>query len=60
VEIEPDPRFGRSCTPSVQQQVGLDAWNRMARDEIDRACEVAQDAFGPLPSARDGANSPPS
>ena len=139
VEIEPDPRFGRSCTPSVQQQVGLDAWNRMARDEIDRACaagagtlatiyhgcqryicvfeperpiaiehylsvfarglgiefedkfkkyrlwqdpervlaettpcqrannvdaararEVAQDAFGPLPSARDAANSPPS
>ncbi len=139
VEIEPDPRFGRSCTPSVQQQVGLDAWNRMARDEIDRACaagagtlatiyhgcqryicvfeperpiaiehylsvfarglgiafedkfkkyrlwhdpervlaettpcqrannvgaararEVVQDAFGPLPSARDTADSPPS
>ncbi|MDO8476715.1 MAG: heterodisulfide reductase-related iron-sulfur binding cluster [Candidatus Rokubacteria bacterium] len=139
VEIEPDPRFGRSCTPSVQQQVGLDAWNRMARDEIDRACaagagtlatiyhgcqryicvfeldrpiaiehylsvfarglgiefedkfkkyrlwqdpervlaettpcqrannvvaararEVVQDAFGPLPSARDAADAPPS
>jgi len=37
VDIEPDPRFGRSCTPSGQQQVGLDAWNQMAREEIDRA-----------------------
>ena len=37
VEIEPGPRFGRSCTPAVQQQLGLDAWNRMAREEIDRA-----------------------
>ena len=139
VDIEPDPRFGRSCTPSVQQQVGPEVWNQMARDEIDRAraagadtlatiyhgcqrylcvfesespitiehylsvfgrglgiefedkfkkyrvwqdpergladttpCqrannvdaararEVVQDAFGPLPSARDAANSPPS
>jgi Fe-S oxidoreductase len=37
VEIEPDPRFGRSCTPSVQQQVGIEAWNQMAREEIGRA-----------------------
>jgi Fe-S oxidoreductase len=37
VEIEPDPRYGRSCAPAVQEQVGLDAWNRMAREEIGRA-----------------------
>ena len=37
VEIEPDPRFGRSCTPGVQQQLGLDVWDRMAREEIGRA-----------------------
>jgi len=37
VELEPDPRYGRSCTPAVQQQVGLDIWNRMAREEISRA-----------------------
>jgi Fe-S oxidoreductase len=37
VEVEPDLRFGRSCTPAVQQQMGLDAWNRMAREEIGRA-----------------------
>ena len=37
VDIEPDPRFGRSCTPSVQQQVGPEVWNQMAREEIARA-----------------------
>ena len=37
VDIEPDSRFGRSCTPSVQQQVGADAWNQRAREEIARA-----------------------
>lgn len=37
VEIEPDGRFGRSCSPAVQEQLGLEAWNRMARGEIDQA-----------------------
>jgi len=37
VDIEPDARFGRSCTPSVQQQVGPAVWNQTAREEIDRA-----------------------
>ncbi len=36
VEVEPNPDFGRSCTPAIQQQLGLDAWNSMALDEVDR------------------------
>ena len=37
VEIEPEPRFGRLCTQAVQGELGLDAWNAMVRDEIERA-----------------------
>ncbi len=37
IEIEPEPRFGRLCTQAVQAQLGLDAWNGMVRDEIERA-----------------------
>ncbi len=37
VEVEPNPYFGRSCTPAIQQQLGLDAWNAMGLDEVDRA-----------------------
>jgi len=37
VEIEPEPTFGRICTPAVQAQVGPDAWDGMVRDEIERA-----------------------
>jgi Fe-S oxidoreductase len=37
VELEPDQRFGRSCTAAVQSQVGLEVWNGMVRDQIDRA-----------------------
>jgi len=37
VETEPTARFGRICTPAVQEQVGLDVWNGLVRDEIDRA-----------------------
>lgn len=37
VAIEPDPRFGRTCTASVQEQVGMDVWNGMVRDELTRA-----------------------
>jgi Fe-S oxidoreductase len=48
VDIEPDPRFGRSCTPSVQQQVGPDVWNQMARDEIDRARAVGADTLATI------------
>ena len=37
VDIEPEPRLGRLCTAAVQAQLGLEAWNAMVRDEIERA-----------------------
>lgn len=37
VEIEPEPRFGRLCTVQVQADLGLEAWNGLIRDEIERA-----------------------
>src|SRR5262249_5614784 len=40
VEVEPDPRFGRSCTPAVQQHVGPAVGDEMARDEIARALDA--------------------
>ncbi len=48
VEIEPDARFGRSCAPAVQEQLGLDAWNRMALDEIDRARAAGADTLATI------------
>lgn len=48
VEIEPDARFGRSCTPAVQQQLGLDAWNDLARDEIRRAHSAGADTLATI------------
>jgi hypothetical protein len=46
--IEPDPRFGRSCTPSVQQQVGPEVWNQMAREEIGRARAAGADTLATI------------
>jgi Fe-S oxidoreductase len=37
VEVEPDARFGRSCTQAVQSEVGIEVWNRMVREQIERA-----------------------
>jgi heterodisulfide reductase subunit D len=37
VPFEPDPRWGRSCTPALQEELGLPAWRQMALDDIDRA-----------------------
>ena len=48
VDIEPDPRFGRSCAPAVQQQIGPEVWNRMARDEIDRARAAGADTLATI------------
>jgi hypothetical protein len=36
VEVEPNAHFGQSCTPAIQKQLGLDVWNAMGLDEIDR------------------------
>jgi Fe-S oxidoreductase len=48
VDIEPDPRFGRSCTASVQQQVGPAVWNQMAREEIEHARAVGADTLATI------------
>jgi len=37
VEFEPDPRWGQSCTPALQEALGREVWEQMARDDIDRA-----------------------
>ena len=48
VEHEPDPRFGRACTPAVHAEVGLDVWTRMARDEIDRVRAAGADTLATI------------
>jgi Fe-S oxidoreductase len=37
VEFEPDLRWGRSCTPALQDELGRPAWREMALGDIDRA-----------------------
>jgi hypothetical protein len=37
VDVEPDARFGRSCAPAIPQQLGLEVWQAMVRDELARA-----------------------
>ncbi len=48
VSVEPDPRFGRSCTPSVQQQAGPGVWDEMARAEIARARAAGADILATI------------
>jgi Fe-S oxidoreductase len=48
VEVEPDPRFGRICTAAVQQALGLEAWNGLVRDEIDRARGAGADTLATI------------
>ncbi len=37
VDFEPDARWGRTCTPALQEQLGAAVWQQMALDDIDRA-----------------------
>jgi len=48
VPVEPEPRFGRICTPAVQQQLGLPAWNGLVRDEIARAHAAGADTLATI------------
>lgn len=48
VEIAPTDRFGRICTPAVQQQLGLAAWNGLVLDEIDRARAAGADILATI------------
>ena len=45
VDVEPDPRFGRSCSPAVPAALGEDAWDRLVRDEIRRAKDAGADTL---------------
>jgi len=48
VEIEPEARFGRTCTAAVQEQVGRDVWNGLVLDEIDRARAADADTLATI------------
>jgi len=38
-EVDPEPRFGQSCTPAVQQQLGVSGWKNLVSAEIAKAKE---------------------
>jgi Fe-S oxidoreductase len=48
VPLEPEPRFGRSCTAEVQQAVGVDAWNGLVADELERARAAGADTLATI------------
>jgi hypothetical protein len=48
VPIDPEPRFARSCTVEVQQALGLDVWNGLAVDEIERAHRAGADTLATI------------
>src|SRR5262249_29757858 len=37
VDFEPDARWGRTCTPALQAELGPEVWREMALADIDRA-----------------------
>jgi Fe-S oxidoreductase len=45
VELEPEPRFGRSCAPAIPQALGQDVWDGLVRDEIERARAAGADTL---------------
>jgi hypothetical protein len=46
--LEPDARFGRTCTAAVQQQLGIDAWNAAVREELARAGAAGADTLATM------------
>jgi Fe-S oxidoreductase len=48
VDLEPDPRFGYTCSPAVQQQVGLETWNGMVREALARAQAAGADTLATI------------
>jgi Fe-S oxidoreductase len=48
VETEPEPRFGRICTAAVQQELGVEVWHDLVRDEIDRARAAGADTLATI------------
>jgi hypothetical protein len=39
VHVDPEPRFGQSCTPLIQQQLGVSGWKSLIGAEIAKAQE---------------------
>jgi heterodisulfide reductase subunit D len=37
VDFEPDARWGRTCTPALQTELGPEVWRQMVLDDVDRA-----------------------
>jgi Fe-S oxidoreductase len=48
VDLEPEPRFGRACAPSVQAEVGAALWATLVRAEIDRALAGGADTLATI------------
>jgi heterodisulfide reductase subunit D len=48
VDTEPEPRYGRTCSPAVQAEVGAEAWAAMARNEIARARASGADTLATI------------
>ena len=45
VDLESEPRFGRSCAPAIPQALGQDVWDGLVRDEIERARAAGADTL---------------
>jgi heterodisulfide reductase subunit D len=45
VELEPEPRFGRSCAPAIPVALGQPVWDGLVRDEIERARAAGADTL---------------
>ena len=45
VDLEPEPRFGRSCAPAIPVALGQEVWDGLVRDEIERARAAGADTL---------------
>jgi Fe-S oxidoreductase len=45
VDLESEPRFGRSCAPAIPQALGQQVWDGLVRDEIERARAAGADTL---------------
>jgi Fe-S oxidoreductase len=45
VELEPAPRFGRSCAPAIQAALGQEVWDGLVREELKQARAAGADTL---------------
>jgi Fe-S oxidoreductase len=45
VELDSEPRFGRSCAPAIPVALGQEVWDGLVRDEIERARAAGADTL---------------